>query len=837
MAYPVPRNNETHHTTKDVRNEAIIPWNPSSNTESNESSFGMGSTSDWVNTAGICTTAMGNRNPVSKIISGGAAIGLLNSGITGLAMTAGFSCIPILNIVSGISLIASLFQDEDNANEQIVEMIQHNTEVLSKQIGETYIQLRNQGVYILNQLDSVKLEMLNEFIKSFNQRWNLKEDLLEMQRDIQMRLENTTRLTLMVYGSVNERLNQMEPLFYAGVDDRVLSTLNEALLACQEDISLDIYQDLFRKVATIATLTSLGSPMTRSEVTLSENEKVISALTSGRGRTLYGMNMNLLQQMYEEITESKIEPIPNLELLSACVHTLASIMDNQLRSEENPSERTLISEWNCIEDIAELTCRVVNLIFGFNNMLPQLLEKYETARKKLKLAFKERKKNFKNELRNNYIAVGRKRLRDEYNLFSSHAIDFARTMPGMVKNPQYLVELKTIKDIIASFPTLRFNLHDVPFHFSDPRFNATPHHIETQRPLLIDLGYGESLGHENPYHCNKVVYTAVYRIIEGERFDGNFSTCDNAIMAWYHNYNVLKQTDVPGNVPAGHSVRVNAWNGWRNGHLQGIQNRMENLHNSVKIAIEDKQNPFTPSMSIPVSYLIYPDRNDVSCVFPINSTPSVMNQNDLEIGYQAEFLRLGQIMVHYTWDNSSFIINTYFKMINGIILQIGKKSLPFKFNPPGYYTLNEKLWHCVTQQLHKVSASSVVNQGCQQMQNNMNCIQTLIKQEEKKFVNFLRNEMIPNSEVYLKRKELDAHYYRLKALSQFMFDKDLAFDICNSLDVFEERKIDYDGNMNIRNPLINNIVLTLSRLKRDYGDRDLPHQNIDNLLGLWHPPM
>nr|QBK93479.1 MAG: hypothetical protein LCPAC404_01830 [Pithovirus LCPAC404] len=838
MSYPVPKYNKTRRTTKDTRNEANIPWNPSFDEQSKESSFEMGS--DWMNAAGILSTTVGNRGPFSKIISGGIAVGLYKSGITGLA--AGFSCVPVLNIVSAVSMIASLFQDEDNANEQIMEMIQHNTQILSEQIGETYIQLRNQGIYILNQLDSVKLEMLNEFFKASEQRWNLKEDLLEMQRDVQMRLENTTCLTLMVYGSVNERLNQTEQQFYSGIDDRVSSTLNEALLACQEDISLDAYQDLFRKVATIATLTSMTSPMTGSGITLSENERVISALTSGRGRTLYGTNMNLLQQMYEKITESKIEQVPNLELLSACVHTLASLMDNQFRSEERPSERTLTSEWNCIEDIAELTCRVVNLIFGFKDVLPQLLEKYERANDKFKLAFRERKKNFKNELRDNHIAIVRRRLRDEYNLFSSHTINLAKTRPGMVKNPQYLVELNAIKSLVAQgdnmYPNKYFYIPPDYKDYSNPEFSATPHHMNTQRPLLVDLGCEKLLTSGDPYHVYTHVYTAVYVRIGGSRFGTNIPECADTIMAWYYNYNVLRASDVIGIVSTNYSVRVNVWNNWRKSHGKVIQERMENLQDSVDVAIEEKINTFIPPMSTSVSYLVHPDRDDVSCIFPIDSIPFLMNQPDLEIAYQAEFLGLGEVINKYTWDNLSFTVNIYFKMIDDNTLQIGRKSLPFTFKPPGYYALNEKIWHCVTRQFNKFSIAAVVDQGCQQFRDNMNHIETLVERKEKEFENFLRNEMVPNSEVYLKRKELDAHYYRLKALSQFMFDRDLAFNIGSSSDILEERKEDYSEciDMNIRNPLINNIVLTLSRLQRDYGDRDLSHQHIDNLLGrLWHP--
>ena len=732
MAYPVPKKSNGKRDENDVRNEANIPWDPSFDKQSKESSFEMGSASDWMNTAGILTTTMGNKGLTSKIVSGGMAVGLLKSGITGLAMTAGFSCVPILNVISAISLFASLFQDdEDNSNEQIMEMVQHNTQILSKQIGETYIQLRNQGVYILNQLDSVKLEMLNEFIKASEQRWNLKEDLLEMQRDIQMRLENTTHLTLMVYGSVNERLNQMEPLFYTGVDDRVSSTLNEALLACREDISLDVYQDLFRKVATIATLTSLGSPMTGSEITLSENEKVISALTSGRGRTLYGMNMNLFQQMYEEITESKIEPIPNLELLSACVHTLASLMDNQLRSEENPSDRTLISEWNCIEDIAELTCRVVKFTSKLLDVLVQLVKNYSTVRRELDLVFRERRKNFKNELRDNYIAVRRSKLRNEYNSFSAHTIKF-----------------------------------------------------------------------------------------------GNID--------WKLKYKHLYESDVLELVTKNNVTRTNAWN------IQQLSRGLSEIQREINHEIPSiAENSFAPALPTCISYLTHSDSTNISYFFQNGAIVSLMYQPDLVTVHKAEFLQMGEVKRKYTWNNSFFTINTYIEMNNGNLLQVGKKSLPLTFNPPDYFSLDEKIWHCVSTQLSSFSSLSVVNHHCQQFQDNINQIIILVNQKEKELEDNLRSEMILNSEVYLKRKKLDAHYYRLKALSQFMFDNDSFFNIGISSDVLEERKDDYIAPIitNIRNPLINNIVLTLARLKRDYGDRDLPNQHIDNLLGLWHPPI
>nr|QBK93862.1 MAG: hypothetical protein LCPAC406_01760 [Pithovirus LCPAC406] len=769
---------------------------------------------EWMNA--MATLSMTTKGTTSKVISGGMAAGLLHSGVTRLATATAFSCIPILNVVSAISLLGSLFQDDSNNNDEaIMEMIQSSTRILSEQIGETYIHLRSQGIYILNQLDSVKLEMLNEFFESSKQRWNLKQDILEMQRDVQMRLENSTHLTLAVYGSINERLNWMEPSFYAGIDDRVSSTLNEALLACREDISLDVYQDLFRKIATIATLTSLESPMTGSEISLSENERVISALTSGRGKTLYSMNINILQQMYEDIADSKIEQIPNLELLSACVYTLASLMDNQFRSDENPSRRTFTSEWNCIEDIAELTCKVVNLIFGFKDIFLQLLEKYNRVKEEFKLSFNEKKQVFKNKLKNDYISTRRSRLRNEYNLFSSHTIEFARMMPGMVKNPQYLIELQAIKDTMKKPADINF--HNVPWL----KYHDLPHEILTsQLPLLIDLGYEKPLNHGYPYVHYRSAHLTVYVHIGAMRFEGNVVESNNAIFAWYNKYNTLRNADVPGSVPTNHIERVNAWIQWRNTHAQ---------------IIKQKTNSSDRNKLEPISELIYPDRNDLSLIIHRNLVTCLMDQPDFKIAYQAEFLGLGEISSKYTLNDVVFIINTYFK-IGEEVLQIGKKHLPWAFNPPDYYTNVEKTWYCALHQLHTISLMSVINHS-NHYQNNMDRIRILVEQKEEELEERLKNEMIPNSEVYLKRKELDAHYYRLKALSQFMFDNDSAFNIVNSKDVLDERKVDYNEDMNIKNPLINNIVVTLSRLKETYGDRDLPHQHIDSLLEMWHPPI
>nr|QBK93473.1 MAG: hypothetical protein LCPAC404_01770 [Pithovirus LCPAC404] len=310
----------------------------------------LGSASQWLQTAGHVMKATGDKHMASKLITGGAATDLITEGTKGvinMIKSSKFSYTAVMNFASAISLFASLFQDDETNTSRVATSIQRSTESLSQQISEVYSLLRDQGIQILNQIDTVKLQSLNKFLEASKQRVEFSEHLLKMHEDIVIRLNNRDNLIINMYGPLIERMNRTEKLFYSVIDSQISSTLKEGVLASQEDISLSTYQRLFRKVATIG---------------ISESPRRTEVIT--------------LQHLYEKITESKIETVSDPDLLFGCTLVLAALMNNQITQKHKryPSQRTLDSQWNHIKNMLRLTCCIINLMVGFKDMIMREVE-------------------------------------------------------------------------------------------------------------------------------------------------------------------------------------------------------------------------------------------------------------------------------------------------------------------------------------------------------------------------------------------------------------------------------------------------------------------------------
>ncbi len=292
----------------------------------NSNKIELGSPSQWLQTASHLMKTMGNQHIASKLMTGGMAANLITKRTSSPIISG-------INVISAISMIVSLFQDEEKKISQVATSIQESTEALSQQIGEVYSSLRNQGINILDHIDKIKLESLSKFLEASKEQVEISKDLHGMYEDIVKRIDNGNNLVINIYNLLRITV----PAY-----DKLSPMFKEAILASQEDISLSTYQRIFRKIASI----NLLDPRYRD---------------------------NILQNLYEKLTKGKIKPVPNLELLLGSVLVLTSLMNNQL-SGKKPSQRTLISQWSHIKRILRFTCSIIDLMKSFKELLAKGVE-------------------------------------------------------------------------------------------------------------------------------------------------------------------------------------------------------------------------------------------------------------------------------------------------------------------------------------------------------------------------------------------------------------------------------------------------------------------------------